>query len=135
LRCWKTHGGASWCVEGAREAFSWWLLKRKVGSDAEEDSKVHLGCWKVQGSLWSSLGGFGNRVMVVSGSATWPIVEARFAGAKVGLEAFGVKFGEGRKVMMGCCILGALVGAVRCKVGGWPGGGVHGGMGDDGVKL
>ena len=26
--------------------------------------------------------------------------------------------------MMGCCILGALVGAVRCKVGGWPGGGV-----------
>ena len=51
LRCWKTHEGASWCVEGAREAFSWCLLKRKVGRDVEQDSKVHLGCWKVQGSM------------------------------------------------------------------------------------
>ena len=42
----------------------------------------------MQGSLRSSLGGFGNRVMVVSGIATWPMVEVRFAGAKVGLEAF-----------------------------------------------
>ena len=55
-----------WCVEGAREAFSWWLLKRKVGSDAEKDSKVCLGCWKAQGSLRSSLGGFGNRVMAMT---------------------------------------------------------------------
>jgi len=61
---------------------------REVGSVEEEDTKVHLGCWKVQGSLRSSLGGFGNRVMVVSGIATWPMVEVRFAGAKVGLEAF-----------------------------------------------
>jgi len=37
---------------------------------------------------------------VVSGIAAWPMVEVRFAGAKIGLEAFGVKFGGGRKVMM-----------------------------------